>query len=158
MEKPTEANGFQGRHVKMMRRSLKLLTGLDLLADSEENSSEQEFGRQVFEAGFALVSHDSSCDPIFNYANQTALDLFEMSWKEFTSLPSRISAEQVHREEREAMMNQVRTKEVISNYQGVRISKNGNRFWIERAVVWNLLNDEGEVCGQAARFSEWKPL
>jgi len=47
---------------------------------------------------------------------------------------------------------------LINNYRGVRISSTGRRFMIERAVVWNLLDDTGAHYGQAAAFSEWRYL
>lgn len=39
------------------------------------------------------MSHGLEVDPVFNYANQCALDLFEMTWEDFIKLPSRLSAE-----------------------------------------------------------------
>jgi hypothetical protein len=38
----------------------------------------------------------------------------------------------------------------------VRVSKSGRRFLIDRATVWNLLDDSGAHYGQAATFSAWK--
>ena len=46
----------------------------------------------------------------------------------------------------------------IANYGGVRISKNGRRFRIEDALVWNLLDGARNLCGQAAMFDHWQFL
>ena len=46
----------------------------------------------------------------------------------------------------------------IENYSGIRISKNGRRFRIAQATVWNLLAEKGEPRGQAAMFSQWEFL
>ena len=158
MERPAHGNHFQASQVRLMAQSLLSLTGIDLRVLTGSFETEPEFAKAIFDAPFALVSHDTSPDPVFRYANQTALALFEMTWEEFTSLPSRLSAEPVHRDERESLMNEVRSKGFIANYQGVRISKSGRRFWIEKAVVWNLIDETGEICGQAAMFSEWRDV
>ena len=46
----------------------------------------------------------------------------------------------------------------IDDYSGVRISRTGRRFLIERATVWNLTDDRDQLCGQAATFHEWRYL
>jgi len=46
----------------------------------------------------------------------------------------------------------------IADYAGVRVSASGRRFRIERATVWNLLDDAGGLHGQAAAFADWKRL
>jgi len=40
----------------------------------------------------------------------------------------------------------------IDNYSGVRIDSLGKRFMIKKAVVFNLINTEGEIRGQACVF------
>jgi hypothetical protein len=40
----------------------------------------------------------------------------------------------------------------------VRVSKSGRRFIIEKATVWNLLDEVGAPCGQAATFGNWRFL
>ena len=118
----------------------------------------RQAARAVFFAPFAVVSHDSAADPVFNYANKTALDLFGMTWEEFTSLPSRRSAEIPERAERARLLAEVRSKGFIGNYTGVRISKSGRRFRIANATVWNLADEDGTPRGQAAMFAKWEPL
>jgi len=46
----------------------------------------------------------------------------------------------------------------IDDYAGIRISKSGRRFKISRATVWNLISEDGQPCGQAAMFTQWKFL
>ena len=40
-------------------------------------------------------------DRLFNYGNRRALELWELSWEEFTCMPSHKSAEPVTQEERD---------------------------------------------------------
>jgi len=109
----------------------------------------------LFKSSFVVASHGLQEDPILNYGNQTALDLWEMDWGQFTQTPSRLTAEPVNREERARMLEQARTHGYISDYRGVRISQSGQRFLVERATVWNLHKPDGTPLGQAATFSDW---
>jgi hypothetical protein len=150
--RPTLHNHYREEHALLLYNNYLQLTGLKLI-----DCPKSEVGMRLYFAPFALVSHDTMSDPIFNYANQTALELFEMNWEQFTALPSRMSAEQPLREARERLLAEVSSNGFINNYTGIRISSSGKRFFIENAVVWNL-TDNGENCGQAAMFSTWRPV
>ena len=63
--------------------------------------------QRLFQAPFVVVSHADSDDPILNYGNRQALDLWEMDWPEFTATPSRLTAEPVNRDERARMLRRV---------------------------------------------------
>jgi hypothetical protein len=115
--------------------------------------------RYLYHAPFAVVSHDTAKDPIFNYANQTALSLFAMDWESFTALPSRKSAEPVGQLERQRILDEVASHGFMDNYSGIRIGRHGRRFLIENAVLWNLVEPAtGAHRGQAALIKDWKFL
>lgn len=105
------------------------------------------------QAPFVVLAHNTESDPIFIYANRAAQRCFEYSWEEFTSLPSRLSAEASDRAERQALLNEVAANGFTTGYRGVRIAKSGRRFLIERATVWELMDRHGVVHGQAATFA-----
>jgi len=139
----------------LLLESLYRLTGQRPVA-AEPGSVEA--ARQVWEAPFALVSHGTGADPVFNYGNRTALRLFDMSWQSFIALPSRLSAEAMNREERASLLARVTRDGYIDDYSGVRISASGERFRIEQAVVWNVTDRAGNHLGQAAMFRNWTVL
>jgi hypothetical protein len=114
-----------------------------------------EQAERLFTSPFVVASHGPENDPKLNYGNQTALDLWEMDWEQFTQTPSRLTAEPVNREERARMLEQAKTHGYISDYRGIRISHSGKRFLVERATVWNLHKPDGTPLGQAATFSDW---
>lgn len=145
---PGTRNQFLAEHVALLTVSYRHLTGR-VLIDAAETA------RRLFEAPFAVVSHDTAADPLFNYANRAALALFEVPWDELIGMPSRLSAEAVAREERERLLETVRIKGFIDDYRGVRISGKGGRFVIDGATVWNLHDEAGNYRGQAARFDRW---
>ena len=119
-----------------------------------------EAAMQLFNAPCAVLSAlgPPGSDHAFNYANRAALELFEYSWDELMGKPSSASAEPVHRDERRRLLDEVGRRGFIEDYSGVRISKNGRRFRIEQATVFNLLDDAGHYLGQAATFKNWQPL
>lgn len=128
--------------------------GYELIDRKEDRKQQAE---TLFKANFVVVSHGIQEDPILNYGNQTALELWVMNWQDFTQTPSRLTAEPVNREERAKMLATAKAQGYIDNYQGVRIASNGKRFYIQQAIIWNL-SKEGKKVGQAATFSDWKYL
>ncbi len=151
--KPSVSNQYLKDHVSLLLSSFKHWTDRDII---EEMESLEQQARELFYAPFAVASHDTSEDPILNYGNQTALDLWDASWEDFTCMPSRQTAEPMTQEERKHLLAQVTAYGFIDQYQGVRISAKGRRFKIEKATVWNLINEAGEYCGQAAMFRDWR--
>jgi hypothetical protein len=57
-------------------------------------------------------------------------------------------------------LHQVAMHGFIENYAGVRIAKDGGRFWIEQATVWNVVDVEFplNVLGQAVIIKAWHEL
>ncbi len=105
------------------------------------------------EAPFVVLAHNTESDPVFIYANRAAQLCFEYSWEEFTSLPSRLSAEAPDWAERQALLDEVAANGFTTGYRGIRLAKSGRRFLIERATVWQLMDEDGIVHGQAATFA-----
>lgn len=110
----------------------------------------------LFNSPFVVASHGMQEDPVLNYGNRVALDLWEMDWEQFTQTPSRLTAEPVNREARARMLSQAKKQGYISDYSGIRISNTGKRFWVEQAIIWTIQNPDGGVLGQGATFSTWR--
>ena len=139
----------------VLARSYRHFTGRDLLPGLFNPAG---LARYVYQAPFVVVAHGTEPDPVLNYGNLAAQQLWEMSWDELTHTPSRQTAEAPLREERARLLAAVTTHGFIDDYAGVRISKSDRRFRIARATVWNLITEKGEPCGQAATFNEWEFL
>lgn len=153
MIEPGPANCYQVEHTELLRRTFHALTGRPLLdpALSPEAAA-------LFHAPFVVLSHNAAPDPILTYGNQAALELFALTWEELTRMPSRLTAEAPDRAERARLLAEVAARGYIDDYSGVRISRTGQRFLIERATVWNLTDENGQRCGQAATFRGWRPV
>jgi len=155
MEAPQKNNNYHSVHTRQLIESYRRCTGRDLV-DPELSPVEQ--ARALYEAPFVTASHGTEADPVFNYANRAALTLFETTWANFTSMPSRLSAEPVAREERAQLLARVNQHGFIDDYSGIRISTSGRRFRIRRATVWNVVDARGAPGGQAVVFRDWEYL
>ncbi len=155
LDGPSTANGFLGGHVALLAASFHRVTGQPLI-DPQVRAADA--GRWLYEAPFAVLSHGIGADPLFTYGNRCALEVFELTWQQLIALPSRLSAEPINQAERARLLARVRDQGFIDDYAGVRISRNGRRFLIRDAIVWNLATESGAYCGQAARFEHWEPL
>ena len=149
--KPSENNHFHLVHIRLLVSSFKLLKGKNIMAS---DCDIENISREIFYAPFAVTSHGTEADPIFNYANQCALDLFEMAWENFIQLPSRLSAEIDSQEERDRILKKVSENGYVDDYSGMIISNKGKRFQIKNAIVWNVI-DQDRYYGQAALIREW---
>lgn len=142
-------------HVQLLLDSFARLLGRELIA---RDGSAAEQAERLFRSPFVVVSHGTQPDPVLSYGNAAALALWEMGWDELTSTPSRRTAEPVHRDERARLLARTREHGFVDDYSGIRISKSGQRFRIEQAIVWNLTDGAGEHRGQAATFDRWTNL
>lgn len=162
---PSAENHFLSQHVSLLNDSFHRFLGYPIMESKylpKQKLTDDEMTRHmaesIFQAPFVLISHGTQTDPVFNYANFNALQLFAMQWEEFTQMPSRYSAEAPNREERARLLAEVEKNGYIADYQGIRIAKNGQRFLIEQAIVWNVIDSQGNYFGQAAYFDHWKAL
>ena len=144
-------------HTQLLLYSFHYWTGQDLLPITN-GLSPIDRANALFNADFVIVSHGTQADPVLNYGNQKALDLWKMNWETFTQTPSRYTAEPMERSEREQLLAQAKSQGYISNYRGIRIASNGDRFYINRAIIWNVVDQSGNLWGQAATFRDWEAI
>lgn len=122
-----------------------------------EGGGEDDFARAEH-APFALLMHNGGEDPVFQYANVRARALFAYTLEEFRRLPSRLSAEPERREARARMLKAASEQGYFEGYRGIRIAKDGRRFRIADAIIWQIYDAEGQVIGQAAKIPRVEAL
>lgn len=152
---PSSENGYLKDYIYLITDSLRKLANIEIV---DFSLSIEEQAKQAFNSDYVLLAHNASNEPVFNYANQTALKLFEMSWEEFTNMSSKYSAESDERGKREKFLADVAEKGYSKNYSGIRISKTGRRFEIKNVILWNVYDLENNRIGQAAVFDEYEYL
>jgi hypothetical protein len=134
--------------------------GTPLLAGVCADASPLQRAQALFAAPLMVLAHDgqdpgSDPGPRLTYANRAALGLWRRRWGEMVGMPSRLTAPEAERAERRQALLQARAGEAIAGYSGIRMDSSGRRFQIHGARLWTLHNDQGQPCGQAARFSTW---
>lgn len=112
----------------------------------------------LYELDAVLVSHGTQADPVFWFANRAAQRLWDMDWKTFTAIPSRLSAEPDEQSARAQLLSRASRDGFIADYTGVRVSSKGQRFRIRDVVLWNIRDDHDQPAGQAALFTQWDLL
>lgn len=152
---PCVENRYLSGHIDLLISSYKNLTGEDLV---DSLVTKEEAAKELFYSTDIILSHNTFSDPLLNYVNKAALALFEMDWEKMLRTPSRLTAESLEQHARQKLLDEVSANGFIDDYRGVRISSTGRRFEIEKATVWNLV-DQSNIChGQAAIFSDWTYL
>lgn len=138
-------------HAHLLCSSYKKWINNDLICLNKDD----DLAFALYHAPFILVSHGTEQDPILNYGNNAALNLWELKWEDFIRTPSHKTAEPIERVERERFLGNVAKNGYVDDYSGIRISSSGRRFIIHQATVWNLVDDDGIYHGQAATFKNF---
>ncbi|GGP27041.1 MEKHLA domain-containing protein [Silvimonas amylolytica] len=141
---------------KLLADSYARLLNRPLVPPSVPNA---DAARWLYEmAPFAVLAHNTEQDPIFIYGNKAAQRRFGYSWDELIRLPSRLSAEAPNREARRRFLERVQQVGYEAGYSGVRIMQSGQRFMIEEATLWQLLDTDGHLHGQAVIIPRTRDL
>ncbi|GIJ44943.1 MEKHLA domain-containing protein [Virgisporangium aliadipatigenens] len=147
-----DAPGRDPRYADLIADSYLMHIGEELVPGGLRGTGAASW---LYDASAPLLAHDAAADPLFVYANRKAQALFGYEWDEFVGLPSRLSAGEQDRESRRAFLESVRRQGYADNYRGPRVTRDGRRFWIENATVWNLVGPDGAPAGQAAMILRW---
>lgn len=137
----------RARRIALIASSFESMLGMPLIARCDD------VVQGLWEAPRAILAHGIEADPILFFGNAYALQAFETDVAQLLAMPSRLTAEAPLREERQALLDKVTRSGFIDDYSGIRITAKGSRFRIESAVVWNLIDAQGQRQGQAATFT-----
>jgi PAS domain S-box-containing protein len=152
----TECRPLDVQFAELLTYSYQRIVGTSMLPSDQAGA---DAARWLYEdAPFALLAQDTSTDPRFVYANRKAQRCFEYSWDEFVVMPARLSAHAADQEHRRKFLEGVLQQGYADNYRGLRIAKSGRRFWIEDTTVWNLVDRNGILQGQAALVPRWNDV
>lgn len=146
---------FLVTHTLRLLNSFHHWTGRALVPDS---TSPECLAERLYQHSAVVLSHGVGVDPILNYGNAAALRLWEMTWETFTTMPSRMTAEPLARENRARLLADAARNGYLEHYRGIRVSRSGLRFLIEGAIVWTVLDEHDRNIGQAAVFDRWTYL
>ncbi len=141
----------QEQFIQMLDESYRHWTGHGL-PSHRQLDSHQRLTWLHTQAPYSLLAHDGAADPRFTYVNECALQCFKYPRDSFIGMPSRFSASELDRAQRQVLLEQVTANGIAEGYSGWRVDANDQPFMIYAGVVWTLLNSQGQACGQAALF------
>jgi hypothetical protein len=115
---------------------------------------------------YAVLSHGTQDDPIFCYANRAALQQFGYAETEFFRIPSRYSAPEQHRQQRQQVIektaDQTKNSSSSSGFtltvipEAIRMNKSGEWFRIRNVLYFNVISETESqqrlILGQTAVF------
>lgn len=142
---------LQEDFVRVLDESYRHWSGQGLPAPEHLNA-QQRLSWLHAHAPYSLLAHDGAADPRFTYANACALQCFKYPRETFIGMPSRFSASERDRAERQVLLEQVTAHGIAQGYSGWRVDAHHQPFMIYAGVVWTLLDKAGQSCGQAALF------
>lgn len=140
-------------HTRTLLYSYRHWTGKSLLPDIHDDVL---LSRALYFAPFIVVSHGRETDPIFNYANLAAQKLWKIDWNDFTAMPSRLSAEPIEEQRRNELLEEGKMRGITYLKEGIRVDKNGRKFFIRDVVLFNLLDADHTFLGQGAVYENWE--
>ncbi|HXV27820.1 MAG TPA: MEKHLA domain-containing protein, partial [bacterium] len=106
---------FLAKQTRLILSNYRHWTGRSLWRNDK---TDRDLVSEVFFAPMILCSAGIEEDPILNYGNQKALDLWEMDWATFTRTPGRLTAEPMERHARAKFLETVRKQGYVDDYRG----------------------------------------
>jgi len=128
--------------------------GEDLMPESK-GADIASAAQMLFEAPFVCASHGTEDEPVFNYGNRAALELWGMGFEDFEALPSKKSAAEEEQEARTALLEEVAREGKADDLRCIRVAAGGRPFRIEGGRLWNLTGLDGSPLGQAVVFAKY---
>jgi len=141
-------------HISILNSCLQKLSGKGIYERMGLSAETSTYLEVCQNKRFALISHTTEMDPIFNYGNEAVLNAFARSYDELCVIPSRLSAvagtDDHHL--RTKLMHKVTNDGYVEGASGIRIRGDRQFLRFVDAVVWNCHDENGEYYGQACFF------
>ena len=134
--------------------SYRRLLGRDLV---ERSGDEAEDARRLFDLHVAVLAHDTSPQPLLDWANQVAASAFDATPEALMGLPSSRTAPADAVADRGKLFETLAPRGFITGYSGVRVSLAGRRFIIDDVTVFALADAAGRPAGHAAVIGATRP-
>jgi len=123
------------------------LLGRELIPRSGDAA---EDARRLFDLPLAVLAHDTSPQPLLDWANQAAAMAFDATPEALLGLPSAATAPADAVADRGKLFEALARDGFVTGYSGVRISLTGRRFVIDDVTVLEVTDAAGSPAGHAA--------
>jgi len=109
----------------------------------------KDLALKIYFAPFIFASIDNNENPRYNYFNFCAQKAFEINRDNYINYNYADSIPEKLLSTSQGFINNLKTSKKLSNYNGIRISKNGNMFRFNNAYVWQINDNTGHYKGVA---------
>lgn len=123
------------------------LLGRELIPRSGDAA---EDARRLFDLPLAVLAHDTSPQPLLDWANQAAAMAFDATPEALLGRPSAATAPADAVADRGKLFEALARDGFVTGYSGVRISLTGRRFVIDDVTVLEVTDAAGSPAGHAA--------
>ena len=139
-------------------KSEAILTQTKLLYNSYQNmfidfpihfSDFEDLAIKIYFAPFIVASIDNNENPKYNYLNFCAQKAFEINRDNFFNYNYTDSIPEKLLSTSQGFINNLKTSKKLTDYNGMRISKNGNTFRLNNSYVWLINDNAGDYKGVA---------
>ena len=155
-KQPCIANAYWRQHTELLLNSYYSIFRQPLIPCQKSRLAD---ARSMYEFQYPVLSHTYEREPKINYANLRAQEMFEADWDTLIGMSSSQSTEnQTALAQRRRALAEVMRTGCIRHYQGERVTLKGKHFQIEDAALWNLFDQHGYCCGQAAVIFRYRIL
>jgi hypothetical protein len=127
--------------------SHRRLLGRDLI---ERSGDAADDARRLFDLPLAVLAHDTSPQPLLDWANLAALAAFDATPESLLGRPSADTAPADAAADRRVLFDVLARQGFVTGYSGVRISLTGRRFVIDDVTVLEVTDATGRPAGHAA--------
>jgi len=134
--------------------SHRRLLGRELCARSGDAA---EDARRLFHLPLAVLAHDTSPQPLLDWANLAAARAFDATPESLLGRPSADTAPADAIDERRALFDVLARQGFVTGYSGVRVSLTGRRFVIDDVTVLEVTDAAGQPAGHAAVIGATRP-
>jgi PAS domain-containing protein len=117
-----------------------------------------EDARRLFDLPQAVLAHDTSPEPLLDWANRAAAAAFDATPESLLGRPSAATAPADAVADRGKLFEALARDGFVTGYSGVRVSLTGRRFIIDDVTVFELFDAAGQPAGHAAMIGATRPV
>ena len=135
--------------------SFRRCVGRELI---DRSGDAAEDARRLFDLPQAVLAHDTSPEPLLDWANRAAAVAFDATPDGLLGLPSSRTAPADATADRRQLFEILARRGFVTGYSGVRASLTGRRFIIDDVTVFELFDAAGKPAGHAAMIGATRPV
>jgi hypothetical protein len=112
----------------------------------------------LWTAPCAILAEYQMSGATAHFANRCALEVYETDYLGFSAQVQSFPAQKDQQPSPNGLFSGIHLNGGIAKYSGDLLSCRGNRFRVQHALTWPLIDEDGACHGYAAMFDLWVAL